>query len=91
MKMKQLNSHTRGCHCLCPMDVVDPIGFCLAEIGEPTFSQEGLFMTMQVRPEQSAILQKLRSGELDVGQLLKEQPAKDFAVAEEAVVPCLHS
>ena len=46
---------------------------------------------MQVRPEQSAILQKLRSGELDVGQLLKEQPAKDFAVVEEAVVPCLHS
>ena len=57
VKMKQLKSHTWGCHCLCPMDVVDPIGFCLAEIGEPTFSQEGLLMTMEVRPEQGAILQ----------------------------------
>jgi hypothetical protein len=48
-------------------------------------------MTMEVRPEQGAILQRLRSGELDIGQLLKEQPAKDFAVAEEAVASCLHS
>jgi hypothetical protein len=91
VKMKQLKSHTWGCHCLCPVDVMDPIGFCLAEIGEPTFSQEGLLMTMEVRPEQGAILQRLRSGELDIGQLLKEQPAKDFAVAEEAVASCLHS
>lgn len=73
VRMEKLKDHVWTCHCLSPMDILDPIGFCLAEVCDPTFHSAGLVLSVKLRPDQCAAIVRLQTGKLDVAQLLSEQ------------------
>ena len=55
------------------MGILDPIGFCLAEVCDLTFHSAGLVLSVKLRPDQCAAIIWLQTGKLEVAQLFSEQ------------------